>query len=117
MIRTDEKIFDPTTAELGVIGADPAIAETGSVVLVSQKGSGRLTSLTPNIHMALVKRSVIMESQEDLYLFRRLEYYSGNGGNYMTFVSGSSRTADIEQVLVVGAHGPKETHMLILDWD
>ena len=35
----------------------------------------------------------------------------------MTFVSGTSRAADIEQLLVVGAHRPKETHMLILDWD
>ena len=67
--------------------------------------------------MALVKRWVILKPLENLYLSRGLEYYSGNGGNHMTFVSGTSRAADIEQLLVVGAHRPKETHMLILDWD
>ena len=109
--------FDPDTAKLGVTGADNAIANTGSVVLVNQKESARLTSLTPNVHMALVKRSVILKYLKDLYLFRGLGYYSGNGVNHMTFVSSPNRTAGVDQVLVVGAHGPKETHMLILDWD
>ncbi|SVA47547.1 uncharacterized protein METZ01_LOCUS100401 [marine metagenome] len=85
--------------------------------MVNKKGSARLTLLTPNIHMALVERSVILKSLENLYLSRGLEYYSGNGGNHMTFVSGPSRAGNIEQVSVVETHGRKETRMLILDWD
>ena len=67
--------------------------------------------------MTLVNRSVILKSLEHLYLSRGLEYYSGNGGNHMTFVSGQSRAGNIEQVSVVEAHGRKETRTLILDSD
>ena len=121
MARGNEntQTFDPADADLGVTGVDHAIAETGSVVILPRKGVSRLTSLLPPVHVALVKPSQTLESLDDLYLLRRMAYLrSGvDAGSYMNFITGPSRTADIEQTLVIGAHGPRETHMVILDWE
>ena len=109
--------FDPTTADMGITGVDYAIAETGTVVLLPRQGVSRLVSLLPPVHVALVRRREVLENLDDLYLLRRLEYHrkGGNFGTYMNFITGPSRTADIEQTLVIGAHGPRETHMIILN--
>ena len=108
--------FDPASADLGITGVDYAIAETGTAVLLPRKGISRLVSLLPPVHLALVRSSEVLESLDDLYLLRRLEYHRNGGdmGSYMNFITGPSRTADIEQTLVIGAHGPRETHMVIL---
>lgn len=106
----------PAAADLGITGVDYAIAETGTAVLLPRKGLSRLVSLLPPLHLVLVRPSEILETLDDLYLLRRLAYYQNEGemGSYMNFITGPSRTADIEQTLVVGAHGPKEVHMVIL---
>ena len=111
--------FNPTDADLGVTGVDYAIAETGTVVVLPRRGVSRLTSLLPPVHVALVKPSQTLESLDDLYFLRRLAYLrdGADAGSYMNFITGPSRTADIEQTLVIGAHGPRETHMVILDWE
>ena len=120
MARGDESAgsFDPADADLGVTGVDYAIAETGTAVILPRRGVSRVTSLLPPVHVALVKPSQTLEGLDDLYLLRRLAYLRDgvDAGSYMNFITGPSRTADIEQTLVIGAHGPRETHMVILDW-
>ncbi len=120
MARGEESAgtFNPADAELGVTGVDYAIAETGTAVILPRRGVSRVTSLLPPVHVALVKPSQTLESLDDLYLLRRLAYLQDgvDAGSYMNFITGPSRTADIEQTLVIGAHGPRETHMVILDW-
>ena len=103
-------------SDIGITGADYAVAETGSVVVMPRKGLSRLVSVVPPIHLALVRAQDVVESLDDVFLFRRLEYYrNGNDmGSYLNFITGPSRTADIEQTLVVGVHGPKEVHMVLL---
>ena len=103
-------------AGLGITGADYAIAETGSVILLPRQGLSRLASVVPPVHVALVRPQDVVESIDDLFLFRRLEYSRGGDdmGSYLNFITGPSRTADIEQTLVVGVHGPKEVHMILL---
>ena len=121
MARSHESagIFNPADADLGITGVDYAIAETGTVVVLPRRGVSRLTSLLPPVHVALVKPSQTLESLDDLYLLRRVAYLRDgvDAGSYMNFITGPSRTADIEQTLVIGAHGPRETHMVILDWE
>ena len=101
---------------MGITGVDYAIAETGSAVIVPRRGLGRLVSLVPPVHVALVRPDDVIESLDDLFLMRRLEYMRNGGdmGPYLNFITGPSRTADIEQTIVVGVHGPKEVHMVLL---
>jgi len=108
--------FPPDQADLGVTGVDYAIAETGTAVILARQGVSRLPPLMPPVHVALVRPQDVIESLDDLYLLRRLAYHKGQGdmGSYMSFITGPSRTADIEQTLVIGAHGPKEVYMVIL---
>lgn len=103
-------------ADIGITGADYAVAETGSVVVLPRVGLSRLVSLAPPVHLALVRPQDVVDTLDDVFLLRRLDYYR-NGrdmGSYLNFITGPSRTADIEQTLVVGVHGPKEVHMIIL---
>ena len=103
-------------AGIGITGVDYAIAETGSAIVLPRAGLSRLVSLVPPVHLALVRPDDVIESLDDLFLLRKLEYLRNGGdmGRYLNFITGPSRTADIEQTLVVGVHGPKEAHMLVL---
>ena len=103
-------------ADIGFSGADYAVVETGSVIVLPRKGLSRLVSLVPPVHLALVRPEDLIESLDDLFLLRRLEYQekSGDMGSYLNFITGPSRTADIEMTIVEGVHGPKEVHMVIL---
>ena len=103
-------------ADIGITGADYAVAETGSVVVLPRAGLSRLVSLAPPVHLALVRPQDVVDTLDDVFLLRRLYYYRNGGdmGSYLNFITGPSRTADIEQTLVVGVHGPKEVHMIIL---
>ncbi|MCH8897080.1 MAG: lactate utilization protein [Chloroflexi bacterium] len=101
---------------VGITGVDYAVAETGSVVVVPGPGLSRLVSLVPPVHIAIVRVQDVVESLDDVFLLRRLEYYRNGGdmGSYLNFITGPSRTADIEQTIVVGVHGPKEVHLILL---
>jgi L-lactate utilization protein LutC len=103
-------------ADLGITGADYAVAETGSVVVLPRRGLSRLVSVLPPVHVALVRPQEVVATLDDIFLLRRLEYYRNGGdmGSYLNFITGPSRTADIEQTLVVGVHGPREVHLVLL---
>ena len=106
---------------MGITGADYAIAETGSVIVLPRKGLSRLVSVVPPVHVAIVRPQDILGTLDDLFALRRLEFYrngtngDGDMGSYLNFITGPSRTADIEQTIVVGVHGPREVHMVLLD--
>ena len=106
---------------MGITGADYAIAETGSVIVMPRKGLSRLVSVVPPVHVAIVRPQDILGTLDDLFALRRLEFHqngtSGHAdmGSYLNFITGPSRTADIEQTIVVGVHGPREVHMALLD--
>lgn len=115
--HTREQLRNEITASgVGITGADYAVAETGSVVVMPRQGLSRLVSLVPPVHIALVRAQDVVESLDDVFLLRRLDYYRNGGemGSYLNFITGPSRTADIEQTIVIGVHGPKEVHMVLL---
>lgn len=104
-------------ADLGITGVDYAIAETGTCVLVPRQGVSRAVSLLPPLHVAIVEPHQVYESLDDLFALRRLAFLQARGdmGSYLSFISGPSRTGDIEQTIVTGVHGPVEVHMVIMD--
>ncbi|MEC7748343.1 MAG: lactate utilization protein [Chloroflexota bacterium] len=121
VLRDDETPREALREEIrqsgiGITGADYALAETGSLIVLPRRGLSRLVSLVPPVHIALVRPEDILESLDDLFLLRRLEYHQRGGemGSYLNFITGPSRTADIEMTIVEGVHGPKEVHMVIL---
>ncbi len=101
-------------ADMGVTGVDYAIAETGSCVLLARKGVSRLVSLLPPAHVAVVVRGQVLPSLDELFALRRQDFLAGNAGRYMNIISGPSSSADIEQTIVTGVHGPGDVHMVLL---
>ena len=101
-------------ADLGVTGADYAIAETGTCVLLARKGVSRTVSLLPPVHVAVVERGQVLPSLDELFTLRRQDFLAGDIRSYMNLITGPSRSADIEYTLVTGVHGPGEVHMVLL---
>ncbi len=97
----------------GATGAFCAVAETGTLLLLSAPGAPATAHLLPETHVAVLARSRIVATIEDAFDLVRRE--RGELPRATMFVSGPSRTADIEQTLVLGAHGPYRTLVLILD--
>lgn len=90
------------SADVGISGADAALAETGSVVVSSGPGRSRLTSLLPPVHVALVPTSRLTAD-----IFTWTAARQGELPSSLTLISGPSKTADIEQTMAIGVHGPK----------
>ena len=105
-------------ADLGVTGADVAIAETGTLVVVSGAGRPRSTSLLPACHVAVFDREVLVESLLQMGLVLEAWHEGGEPswrGAAINFITGPSRTADIELTLTRGVHGPKEVHAIFVE--
>jgi L-lactate dehydrogenase complex protein LldG len=110
--RSQPHRVELAAAALGLTGAHAAIAETGSVVVVSGPGRGRLASLLPRVHVALVRRHDIVATLPTL-LASRPDLVT-SGANFVC-ITGPSRTADIEHVLARGVHGPGDVHVVLVD--
>lgn len=99
--------------KVGVTGTYCALAETGTLVLLSGQDQHATTSLLPETHVAVVSASRIVTSMEDVWDLLRSE--GGQLPRQINFVSGPSRTADIEMTLVYGAHGPFRVHVILVE--
>lgn len=95
------------------IEADYAIAETGTVVIDSYNENKRLASCLAEKLFVVIPISKLVASLNDVADF--IEERTANMGGYVAFITGASRTADIERVLTVGVHGPKEMAVYILN--
>jgi L-lactate dehydrogenase complex protein LldG len=107
---------DDASVEVGITGASAALAATGTLVLVSGKGRPRSPSLLPPIHIAVVKTDQIETTLE-----RWVEQQRKDGldtlraSSNVILISGPSRTADIAMTLVMGMHGPKKMHIILVE--
>ncbi len=105
-------------ADIGVTGADWAVAETGSLVVMSGVGKARSASLLPPYHVAIFGKSALVETLEQVgVIFEALhrDPEARASGASIAFITGPSRTADIELTLTRGVHGPKEVHAIFVE--
>jgi L-lactate utilization protein LutC len=99
-------------ADVGVTLAQHGIAETGTLILESSAERHRLVSLLPAVHIALLPATAILGTLGEALTAVRDESGAVRA-RAITFITGPSRTADIELTLVVGVHGPKELHVIL----
>ncbi len=99
--------------DIGFTVCDLGIAETGSLVLDSSSEEVRLTTMIAEIHVAVLPKSRLRATsyEAEAEVLERMQ----GGPNYLAFITGASRTADIERVLALGVHGPLELHILLLE--
>jgi L-lactate utilization protein LutC len=99
------------TADFGITSADYALADTGTLVMIASQCEPRLISLLPPTHIAIVPRERILTGLDELFTAvpKPAEITSS-----MVLITGPSRTADIEQFLVRGVHGPGTIHAVLV---
>ena len=101
---------------IGVTAADFCMADTATLVMRNRPGQPRSVALVPSIHVAVITLDQILVDMKELFaLLRWDERFRQEGlSNYMSFISGPSKTADIEATMVHGAHGPREVHLIVV---
>ncbi|WP_207263206.1 LUD domain-containing protein [Desulfovibrio sp. Huiquan2017] len=99
------------SAYIGVTGADWCAADCGAIALLTGPGHGRAVSLVPSIHVAVLPLDRLVADLSEGYA---LLEKPGELPASFTFISGPSKTADIEAQLVHGAHGPREMHLYVV---
>ena len=97
---------------LGITGCFCAIAETGTLVFTTGASTPTATMLLPDTHVCVVRADRVVSGMEEAFARVRSEYSAMPRA--VNFVSGPSRTGDIEQTIVLGAHGPFRVHILVL---
>ena len=115
-VKTDAEFIENAPSDmlfetdLGVTGAQWAIAETGTLVLESESERHRLTSLVPPVHVCVLEAGNIRQTLGEV-----LEVLQTRLSRTITFITGASRTSDIELTLAIGVHGPGELHVILID--
>jgi len=101
---------------IGITSADYCIATTATLTMKTRVGQPRCVSLLPSIHIAVIKLEQILSDLKELYTLLKWDPDEQAEGltDCMTFISGPSKTADIEATLVHGAHGPRELYLFVL---
>lgn len=108
--------YDPHELErcdVGLTLCDALVAQTGSVLTTNTSSGGRVLSILPPHHVVLARRDQLLPDLPSAFELLEAKY----GANYpslMGFITGPSRTGDIERILVLGAHGPKKLTVLLV---
>jgi len=102
---------------IGITSADYCMADTASLVMRTRPGQGRSVSLVPSIHIGVIYLDQIIWDLKELYALLNFDPELSQEGltNCMTFISGPSKTADVEATMVHGAHGPREVYVYVIN--
>ncbi len=101
-------------AEVGITLCESLIARNGSVLVSNGNAAGRRLSIYPNVHLVLAYTSQLVLDLKDGFKLLK-EKYANHLPSMISNITGPSRTADIEKTLVLGAHGPKELFVFLMD--
>ena len=108
--------YSPETLEqcdAAITGCDALVAQTGSVLVSPQSAGGRTLSVLPPHHVVFAqRRQMVPDLASALQVVRK--FYAPNWPSFLSFITGPSRTGDIERILVLGAHGPKKVTIFLL---
>jgi L-lactate dehydrogenase complex protein LldG len=101
---------------IGVTSADFCMADTATLVLRNRPGQPRSVALVPSIHVAVIALDQVLADMKELFALLRWDdrFRTEALTNYMSFISGPSKTADIEATMVHGAHGPRAVHLFVV---
>jgi len=102
--------------KVGITKCEYLIARLGSIMISSKQTSGRRLNVFPEIHIVVAYTDQIVEDIKDA-ISNIKEKYNNNLPSLVSVITGPSRTADIEKTLVMGAHGPKELYVFLVDKD
>jgi L-lactate dehydrogenase complex protein LldG len=108
---TPSQLFD---CDIGITSAQWVIAETGTLVLESNEERHRLASLVPPVHIAIIEANRIRQTLAEV-LSALSEKGQDGLSRAITFITGPSRTSDIELTLAIGVHGPGEVYVVIIE--
>ncbi|MDB6122256.1 MAG: hypothetical protein JWQ71_1249 [Pedosphaera sp.] len=113
ILRTDSP-YDVVALEkcdVGITECDALVAQTGSVLVTSRSAGGRALSVLPPHHVVIARREQLLADLPSAFALLQKKYAS-NYPSFISFITGPSRTGDIERILVLGAHGPKKLTVL-----
>lgn len=114
--RVDGGPFDKHALEAcdaGVTACEAAVAQTGSILVSSGTCGGRALSILPHVHVVICGVGQVAGTLGDAFEIVR-ERHAGRLPSMLSFITGPSRTGDIERILVLGAHGPKELIVVLV---
>ncbi len=113
-LKLESKAEQFNDLKVGITRCDYLIARFGSVMVSSALSSGRRMFVYPETHIVIAKASQVVNELKDALQGMKSKY-AGNFPSQITVITGPSRTADIEKTLVMGAHGPKELYVFMID--
>jgi L-lactate dehydrogenase complex protein LldG len=113
LLRTDRaySVEALEACDVGISECDALIAQTGTVLVTNRSAGGRALSVLPPHHVVLVRRTQLVADLPAAFELLKLKY-ADNYPSMISFITGPSRTGDIERILVLGAHGPKKLSVL-----
>jgi L-lactate dehydrogenase complex protein LldG len=115
VLKTDSAYYvnELETCSAGITECDALVAQTGSVLVTTKSAGGRALSVLPPYHVVIARRDQLLRDLPAAFQLIKQKY----GANYpsmISFITGPSRTADIERILVLGAHGPKKLTIFLV---
>ena len=111
-VERRQRLAELDDVRVGLTGAVAGLADTGSLALVSGPGRGRIASLLPPLHIAMLRVSQLHPTYA---AFLAAHPQIEDAGSNLVLITGPSRTADIEMTLTRGVHGPGEVHVVLID--
>ena len=113
LCRTDEgyAVTELEACDVGITECDALVAQTGGVLVTNRSAGGRALSVLPPHHVVLARREQLIADLPEAFALLKRKYAS-NYPSFICFITGPSRTSDIERILVLGAHGPKKLTIL-----